>query len=69
MLLRTYCDYYTIPCLPSTLLGFESGVSPRTDDPFGFPIVYEDVLLVSTSASSQTIRLFGSAILGECFVR
>jgi len=69
MLLRTYCDYYTIPCLPSTQLGFEFGVSPRTDDPFGFPIVYEDVLLVSTSASSQTIRLFGSAILGECFVR
>ena len=65
------CYVLTVIAIPSSvfpLLRFESGISPRTDDPFGFPIVYENVLLVSISASSQTIHR-SSAILGECFVR
>lgn len=45
------CCVLTVVATPSSVLPrlsrFESGVSPRTDDLFSFPIVYEDVLTVS----------------------
>jgi len=65
ILLRTYCGCHA--SVLSRLCHFESGVSPKTDDPFGFPIVYEDVFPVSILHLHR--RSFpGSAILGKCSI-